>query len=145
MLGLCIVLVLGSFCLGITSVFVAILSKRIAFLVATLSVTCYGGAILVAAIAPAIEGFTVSTRAYFGTILATAAMALAFVFPGLVATLAFCPLHRGANSDLSRCEHCGYNLTGLTEPRCPECGTPFPRILLTSGREDSCQRPAASR
>lgn len=23
------------------------------------------------------------------------------------------------------CEKCGYNLTGLTEPRCPECGTPF--------------------
>jgi hypothetical protein len=23
------------------------------------------------------------------------------------------------------CEHCGYNLRGLTELRCPECGTPF--------------------
>ncbi len=23
------------------------------------------------------------------------------------------------------CLHCGYNLTGLTEPRCPECGQPF--------------------
>jgi hypothetical protein len=23
------------------------------------------------------------------------------------------------------CVHCGYSLTGLTEPRCPECGTPF--------------------
>ena len=27
--------------------------------------------------------------------------------------------------DGSHCFHCGYNLTGLTEPRCPECGTPF--------------------
>ncbi|HOW70157.1 MAG TPA: hypothetical protein PKY77_06095 [Phycisphaerae bacterium] len=24
------------------------------------------------------------------------------------------------------CAHCGYFLYGLTEPRCPECGTPFP-------------------
>ena len=23
------------------------------------------------------------------------------------------------------CAHCGYNLHGLTEPRCPECGTGF--------------------
>ncbi len=23
------------------------------------------------------------------------------------------------------CINCGYNLTGLTEPRCPECGQPF--------------------
>ena len=24
-----------------------------------------------------------------------------------------------------RCARCGYDLQGLTEPRCPECGTPF--------------------
>jgi hypothetical protein len=24
-----------------------------------------------------------------------------------------------------RCEKCGYDLRGLPEPRCPECGTPF--------------------
>lgn len=27
--------------------------------------------------------------------------------------------------DPNRCVRCGYLLCGLTEPRCPECGTPF--------------------
>jgi hypothetical protein len=31
------------------------------------------------------------------------------------------------------CLECGYNLTGLSEPRCPECGTPFDPAKLTSG------------
>ncbi len=26
-----------------------------------------------------------------------------------------------------RCVKCGYDLWGLTEPRCPECGMPFPK------------------
>lgn len=31
------------------------------------------------------------------------------------------------------CTHCQYNLRGLTEPRCPECGRPFdPANLHTS-------------
>jgi hypothetical protein len=33
-----------------------------------------------------------------------------------------------------RCRKCGYNLTGLPEPRCPECGEPFDRALLNRGR-----------
>lgn len=28
------------------------------------------------------------------------------------------------------CQECGYNLKGLTEARCPECGTPFDETLL---------------
>ena len=40
------------------------------------------------------------------------------------------PVRRALRSELNRrgyavCERCGYNLTGLTEPRCPECGQPF--------------------
>jgi hypothetical protein len=31
------------------------------------------------------------------------------------------------------CRDCGYNLTGLTEPRCPECGRPFDKARLSAG------------
>jgi len=34
------------------------------------------------------------------------------------------PLKRWRRRRLGLCVNCGYNLTGLTEPRCPECGTP---------------------
>ncbi len=32
---------------------------------------------------------------------------------------------KGTRNDGPRCGACGYNLTGLTEPRCPECGTGY--------------------
>ncbi len=34
-------------------------------------------------------------------------------------------LGRGRASPPGHCQRCGYDLTGLTEPRCPECGQPF--------------------
>ena len=34
------------------------------------------------------------------------------------------------------CKQCGYWLIGLTEPRCPECGTPFDPELLKRLRPD---------
>lgn len=30
------------------------------------------------------------------------------------------------------CSRCGYNLTGLTLPRCPECGTPFDATTVST-------------
>ena len=40
------------------------------------------------------------------------------------------PLHRRRKRKrLGLCVKCGYNLTGLTEPRCPECGQEFETCL----------------
>lgn len=34
------------------------------------------------------------------------------------------------NVNIRVCKKCGYNLRGLRDPRCPECGTPFDPNLL---------------
>ena len=34
------------------------------------------------------------------------------------------------NDGVAICERCGYDLRGLTESRCPECGAPFDEKLL---------------
>ncbi len=35
------------------------------------------------------------------------------------------PVRRHRRRRRNHCLHCGYNLTGLSDPRCPECGRPF--------------------
>ncbi len=47
-----------------------------------------------------------------------------------LAPLAAWFLYRNRKEVAGRCRSCGYNLHGLTEPRCPECGTPFDEKLL---------------
>jgi hypothetical protein len=52
-----------------------------------------------------------------------AAVPLLLVYPAI----AFLggPLRRRHRRREGLCLKCGYDLTGLTEPRCPECATPF--------------------
>ena len=40
------------------------------------------------------------------------------------------PIRRRFRRDLGVCTKCAYSLHGLTDPRCPECGTPFDDKLL---------------
>jgi len=44
-------------------------------------------------------------------------------------------------ADPSVCVRCGYQLRALTEPRCPECGTPFDAASLKSQQPDASARP----
>jgi hypothetical protein len=43
------------------------------------------------------------------------------------------------------CKHCGYDLRGQTEPRCPECGRPFDVSRLTGARPTDDVGSAARR
>lgn len=46
----------------------------------------------------------------------------------------------GSPSEGSCCSHCGYNLHGLREPRCPECGTLFDPSFLSAMSQRMSER-----
>ena len=48
------------------------------------------------------------------------------------------PLRRARRRAAGCCPPCGYNLTGLIEPRCPECGTEFDPKFVGWGAEPTC-------
>ena len=50
----------------------------------------------------------------------------------------FVSARRCKRRELGECLKCGYSLHGLTEPRCPECGTPFEMSKL---KEADSQQP----
>lgn len=54
-----------------------------------------------------------------------AAFVLTFVGMGLLSLVASCFLDVERPDDPHRCGRCDYELRGLVENRCPECGTPF--------------------
>jgi hypothetical protein len=62
---------------------------------------------------------------------------LLLVYP--IATLLRGPLRRRRRRKRGLCIRCGYNLTGLTEPRCPECAEPF--IPRGSGAGERAGQP----
>jgi hypothetical protein len=60
---------------------------------------------------------------------ATAAAVFALLPVLLIGVLAYGlagrPFSRRYNDEETRCRKCGYNLRGISEPRCPECGEPI--------------------
>lgn len=58
---------------------------------------------------------------WFPTLLFSAWPLLAFVRG---------PMRRRYRRKRGLCLQCGYNLTGLPQPRCPECGTEFNRPVI---------------
>lgn len=47
------------------------------------------------------------------------------------------PLRRWRRRRKGQCLKCGYSLTGLTEPRCPECATSFDRARVLHELQDA--------
>jgi len=50
-----------------------------------------------------------------------------------IAFFVIMPLQRGRRRGPGFCLVCGYNLTGLPEPRCPECGAEVPETTIPDG------------
>jgi len=62
----------------------------------------------------------------FGVVFLGAAVAALIVFAMCRSSVAaFVRLRAAFAIPEGHCQACGYDLTGLSEPRCPECGTPF--------------------
>jgi hypothetical protein len=90
-----------------------------------------GGALLVASIAGFVGGAIMPSRdsATFGTliagVLAILLWLIATVFIWRETAAERAERIAGSSGSAIACPICGYNLTGLTESRCPECGSKF--------------------
>ncbi len=81
----------------------------------------------------ALFGTESSVEAYLGLILSLGLMAL---YAALLYRVTVNYLHN-RNIGSGQCAECGYDLTGLPEPRCPECSAPFdPQEVYSEPDED---------
>ncbi len=81
-------------------------------------VLCVGGAVCVVYVAAFLGSF------WFKWIQAPSMFALCVRLAG-TAVMTFAIWRFIPKFPAGCCQQCGYNLTGLPEPRCPECGQPF--------------------
>ena len=84
---------------------------------------------------PEVLGYLGTLAAWF-LVLVSAGVALLVGVIVVVPYLLHCVRRRRRGLERVQCHKCGYNLYGLTEPRCPECGTPFDRRFLGWGLPD---------
>ena len=77
------------------------------------------------AIAAIVSGEGSSFGAFVGGVVAIIAWLIATVFVWRETALERAQRVRATTGSSVACPTCGYNLTGLTEARCPECGSKF--------------------
>lgn len=91
-------------------------------------IMAYGFALLVPA---ALLGYRHDTfLGWYGLMLGLAGISMGVVTAISCGAYAFLKRRRAL---FGICKRCGYDLRGLSEYRCPECGTPFDRELLEKG------------
>ncbi len=69
----------------------------------------------------------------------TGQVALLFVLTVLPLWLTVLLRNRWWPRTTDHCQRCDYNLTGLPEPRCPECGTEFDPATVAHGPRDETE------
>ncbi len=75
--------------------------------------------------------------------LLAAGCGIIITVPFSFATMVMAIRELAAPRDAKRlCTRCGYNLTGVQDARCPECGTAFDPSLLSNNGASQTQKPA---
>ena len=79
---------------------------------------------------------------YWGLLYLTDLACLGVSFQGVLVNMwaVALSLYRGRPVPPGHCTRCGYNLFGLQDPRCPECGTAFSRVDRSTYATRPCPR-----
>jgi hypothetical protein len=86
---------------------------------------------------PGLRGFDYCARPHRQTLKLAPWLPLVLFASFPSSALATGPLRRRRRRRKDLCVKCGYNLTGLPEPRCPECGAPCPDLEYQACEEPS--------